>query len=91
MVFIYFKLRRMIHPEKFAGFCLLVDAGMDIGGNLRLLRYLYRRATQVQYQPIIDMLVEMVLAISSISQSARDLQVLKQAMGGIYIPLCGRR
>ncbi|KAL4966221.1 ankyrin repeat-containing domain protein [Aspergillus stella-maris] len=55
----YRILRRLIQPQKFGEFCLLVDAGMDILGDPRLFKCLYCRATEVQCRPIIDMLVEM--------------------------------
>ncbi|KAL2839325.1 ankyrin repeat-containing domain protein [Aspergillus pseudodeflectus] len=49
----YLILRRLLRPRKFAEFCLLVDAGMDVRGDPRLLVSLYRRAATAEISPSI--------------------------------------
>ncbi|KAL3440584.1 hypothetical protein BJX65DRAFT_26567 [Aspergillus insuetus] len=59
----YRILLALLVPERFDEFRLLCDAGLDIPGRPRLLRYLYHRATAVprphRHQPLVDLLVEM--------------------------------
>lgn len=52
-------LDSVIDLNKADEFRLLFDAGADIESDPRLLRFLYIEATEVQCQPIIDMLVGM--------------------------------